>query len=129
MNEEYDRFDRIHLWLGTITESEEKYEQYFEQDNLPEGEFCSFCKDIGLNEEYDEDYIGIIPLFKKVIPLKKLLKEAAIDTSSLPMVEERCKELGITGGNAILWYSDSNLTISSKKKYNGLTYIGEFLGD
>ena len=47
----------------------------------------------------------------------------------LPAVKAKCKELGITKGNAVLWYSDPDLKISPDKKYNGLTYIGEFRGD
>ena len=128
LEEDDDRFDRVHLWLGTVTDSEDQYEQYFEQDSLPEGVFCPFCKDIGLDEEYDEDYIGIIPLFPKVVSLNKLLVEAAIDESELPAVKAKCKELGFTKGNAVLWYSDPDLKISPDKKYNGLTYIGEFRG-
>ena len=51
LEEDDDRFDRVHLWLGTVTDSEDQYEQYFEQDSLPEGVFCPFCKDIGLDVE------------------------------------------------------------------------------
>lgn len=59
MNEEYryaDHFNTVHLWLGTFAGTQEEYERYFGQDDLNEGEICPFCRDIGLNAEYDEDY-------------------------------------------------------------------------
>jgi hypothetical protein len=125
---EDDRFDRVHLWLGTITNPAE-YERYFAQDDLQESAYCLFCQDIGLAEEYDEDYIGIIPPFPEIVPLNVLLAEAAVDESEIPAITEKCRALGITKGNTVLWYSDPDLFISPQKKYSGLTYIGEFLGD
>ncbi|MFH6973708.1 immunity 22 family protein [Neisseria sp. 23W00296] len=132
MNEEYryaDRFNTVHLWLGMFVGTQEEYERYFGQDDLNEGEICPFCRDIGLNAEYDEDYIGIIPLFACTVPLDELLSEAAVDADALDAVRQKCRALGLCEGNAVLWYSDPELNIDAGKSYNGLHYIGEFPGD
>ena len=52
-----ERMKKIHLWIGTTTKTQEEYDEYSDQDH----DTSPFATDIGI-EEYDEDFIGIIPL-------------------------------------------------------------------
>jgi len=53
-----ERIKKIHLWLGTTAVDEQTYFSYFQQENG----ISQFAYDIGLDEEYDEDMIGILPI-------------------------------------------------------------------
>ena len=114
LEEDDDRFDRVHLWLGTVTDSEDQYEQYFEQDSLPEGVFCPFCKDIGLDEEYDEDYIGIIPLFPKVVSLNKLLE--AVAKMKIPGFRKEMEQFLNSGAKILVRKAETYLKNEGKYK-------------
>ncbi|WP_225879418.1 immunity 22 family protein [Capnocytophaga periodontitidis] len=111
---------KIHIWIGFFSKGENEYEQYFNQEELP----CQFCKDIDC-EEYDEDFIGIIPLFEKKVGVEQLLDEVPIDENEIPKVIEKCKAMNISGGNAIFYMTDASIVIeNTEKKYNELKYIG-----
>jgi len=117
------RMKKIHIWIGTTSKSEEEFEKYFDQDN----EISEFALDIGI-EEYDEDFIGIIPIFSKTESIDTLLKEIPLKQHLYDTVVNKCKELGIINGNAILYLTDSQVEVALpfKNKYNDLKYIGIF---
>lgn len=128
-----DRYNKIHLWIGTSNKTEEEYRQYFEFDYLSEGDFdklCQFCKDIG-KRWYDEDFMGIIPRFEKEITLDEILEHSSTDPAEWESIKTICRNYGIEKANAIFWYADGELTIPKpyKEEYNGLKYIGMFEGD
>ena len=125
-NAVYDRFDKLHLWIGFTRKSEDSYEKYFEQDDLAEGKYCQFCQDIGLDEEYDEDFIGILPLLEESVILDEIIEEIPIHEDDVPLLKKRCAELNINKINAIFWYSDPDLRFNHDKKFNGIKYIGMF---
>ncbi len=132
-----ERMKKIHIWIGSTNKSEENYLKYFELDYSTEGDFddpeykiCGFCKDI--NELwYDEDFIGIIPLFDEEIPVDELLKNVPIASQEIENVIMKSKDLNIDKGNAIFYLTDSEVTIPGpyKSDYNGLKYIGQFDSD
>lgn len=135
--DEYDieRYDKVHLWIGTNFEPESEYQKYFELDytselDEPSYKVCGFCKDIG-QRRYDEDFIGIIPRKDSEIELDVLLQESAIDPSQLENVKAECFNLSVHRANAMFWYSDGGITVPSpyKQNYNGLKYIGLYEGN
>ena len=84
----------IHIWIGTTHKTEEEYLKYFELDYSTEGDFddpdyklCPFCKDIN-QRWYDEDLIGIIPLFGDEYPILQLLETIPIDKNEIEKVIE-----------------------------------------
>jgi len=120
-----ERMKKIHLWIGTTAVDEAVYNLYFDQED----ELSQFSKDIGLAEEYDEDFIGILPIFKNPPPIKELLeKEIPIDKDSIAEVLAVCETMGIHSINAAFYLTDSAIAIAkpNKKEYNGLRYLGEY---
>lgn len=117
-----ERMKKIHIWIGSYFDETEKYEEYFNQDNPP----CKFCKDIGI-EEYDEDFIGMIPLFRDEVDILTLLLEASVEESEKSKILKRCGNLGLEKGNAIFYLTDSSICINDiENVYNGLLYIGMY---
>lgn len=111
---------KIHIWLGYFSGYEDEFENYFNQEISP----CQFCTDIDI-DEYDEDYIGIIPLFKEKVAVQYLLDEVPIDVDDIAKVLEECKKRGIKEGNAIFYLTDSSISIkNSEGDYNELKYLG-----
>jgi hypothetical protein len=132
-----DRFNRVHLWLGVNFIDEKEYLKYFEIDyssdyeiDDPQYPVCQFCADVG-ERWYDEDFIGIIPRKPVLVEIDAMLGESAIDASEWSRVKAMCARLGIVKMNAMFWYSDGSLNISTplKEHYNGLRYIGLFEGN
>jgi hypothetical protein len=130
-----DRYEKVHLWVGTNFEPDAEYNKYFELDysaelDEPAYKVCGFCKDLGIRW-YDEDFIGIIPRSDKELTLDEILKESAIDPAELENVKAECENLGIKRANAIFWYSDGGVSVPHpyKASYNGLRYIGLFQGN
>jgi len=120
-----ERMKKIHLWLGNTAADEQTYFNYFDQED----EISQLGRDIGLDEEYDEDMIGILPIFEKQVTVKEVLeKKVPIDNSSISEAEKASQKLGITTANAAFYITDSSIIIKEpyKKDYNGLSYIGEF---
>ncbi|SEQ23781.1 Immunity protein 22 [Pseudomonas sp. NFACC02] len=130
-----ERYEKVHIWVGTNFDSEADYSKYFELDHSaeldePAYQVCGFCKDLGIRW-YDEDFIGIIPRSAKEVELDEILYESAIDPSELKSVKAECEKLGIKRANAIFWYSDGGISIPHpyKATCNGLIYIGLFQGN
>ncbi|KIY37543.1 hypothetical protein TZ03_27290 [Pseudomonas sp. 10-1B] len=130
-----ERYQKIHVWVGSNFSLEPKYLKYFELDYTvelddPAYEICGFCKDIGI-EWYDEDFIGIIPRWEKEVDLDQVLAESSVDFSEMGNLKAACLKLGITKANAIFWYSDGGTVVSRpiKSSYNGLQYVGLFEGN
>lgn len=116
------RMKKIHIWIGTFSKSEEEYDNYFNQENSQ----CQFCADFDI-EEYDEDFIGIIPLFKEKISVQSLLDEVPIDEEDIPKALKTCEKKNIKNGNAIFYLTDSSVSIKdTEKSYNELIYIGMY---
>ena len=125
-----DVFNQGHLWVGLIEKSEEEYLEYFEQDSIIEEEdvYCQFCNDIGIDYDYDEDFIIIYRLLPQPIHIKEMLIEIPLlNNEEERKVILRCEELGIDTVNTFVFYSETDLTIDKDKTYNGLYYLGEFL--
>ncbi len=115
-----ERMKKIHIWIGSYFDGIEKYEEYFKQDNSP----SQFCKDIGI-EEYDDDFIGIIPLFYNEVNILTLLLKVPVEESEKSKILKRCNNLGLEKGNAIFYLTDSSICIKdTENDYNGLLYIG-----
>jgi hypothetical protein len=129
-----NQMSKIHIWIGTTFKEEDDYLQYFELDYSTEGDFedpeyklCQFCTDIGV-EWYDEDFIGIIPLLERNVPITEILKEIPLEQNEIEKVLFVCTEIGLSIANAIFYYTDSELIIQKpyKDNYNDLKYIGVF---
>lgn len=129
-----NRMSRIHIWMGTTQKSEEDYLQYFELDYSTEGDFedpkyriCQFCKDIG-EKWYDEDFIGIIPVFEQEVSVREILQEVPIAEDEMEKVISKCNELDMQTANAVFYLTDAEVEIPKpyKDSYNGLKYIGKF---
>jgi hypothetical protein len=123
---------KIHIWIGTTKKSKEEYFKYFELDYSTEGDFddpdykeCGFCIDIS-EKWYDEDMIGIIPVSNENKPIVSLLEEIPLKKSEYDKVVNRCNLIGLNYGNAIFYYTDSELVINKpyKNNYNDLKYVG-----
>ncbi|HZH39149.1 MAG TPA: immunity 22 family protein [Bacillales bacterium] len=115
---------KSHIWMGSTSATQEEYEQYFVQH---EGVTSQFYKDLGLEgKEYNEDFIGIIPLFTEEVPVYEILRnEVVIDNDDIPKAVEACHKLGIYTANAVFYLSNSSVKVPEPDKlYNGLKYIG-----
>lgn len=130
-----ERYQKIHVWVGSNFSSDAEYAAYFELDystelDDPAYRVCGFCRDIGIRW-YDEDFIGIIQRWPQAVGLDEVLTASSVDSSDLPRLRALCVEKGIQRANAIFWYSDGGTVVSepTKSSYNGLTYIGLFEGD
>lgn len=132
-----EKYNKIHVWIGTTFKEEEEYQKYFELDYSTEGDFddpnyrlCEFCKDIG-EVWYDQDFIGIIPRFDEEVSLEEVLQESSTDPEEWDKIKSICNDYGIEKANAIFWYADGDLVVPKpyKTDYNGLKYIGMFEGD
>ncbi|MNJ37360.1 hypothetical protein D3C77_321760 [compost metagenome] len=129
-----ERYEKVHVWVGTNFSPDPVYLKYFELDysidmDDPAYKVCEFCQDLGI-KWYDEDFIGIILRKTQEVGLDEILKESSVDPSELSNVKAECVRLGITKANAIFWYSDGGVVVSRpfKASYNGLAYIGLFEG-
>lgn len=57
-----DYLDKIFLWLGKTSKTQEQFDEYFELDyseDKDNREICGFCTDID-KKWYDEDFIGYL---------------------------------------------------------------------
>ncbi|WP_313739128.1 immunity 22 family protein [Pseudomonas sp.] len=130
-----ERYQKIHVWIGTNFAPEADYQRYFELDHSvhlddPDYTVCGFCQDIGV-PWYDEDFIGIIPRRAEPVDLDDMLEDSAVDRADRPKLKAACVKLGITRANAMFWYSDGGTVVSTplKPSYNGLQYLGLFEGE
>lgn len=123
-----DYTDKIFLWLGKTSKTEQEFNEYFKLD-YSENEnkkICGFCQDIE-KRWYDEDFIGYIK-FQNSVEILEILKEVPINKTEKESVVEKCKEIGLNNANAVYWYSDE-ITPNPNISYNGLKYIGEYLAE
>ncbi|MFK3909934.1 immunity 22 family protein [Pseudomonas monteilii] len=130
-----ERYQKIHVWVGSNFSPEEEYLKYFELDYTadlgdPDYKVCGFCRDIG-TDWYDEDFIGIIPRREQEVSLDEILSESSVDPSEKGALKTACLTLGINKANAIFWYSDGGTVIAEpiRSEYNGLRYVGLFEGN
>ena len=95
-----ERMKKVHIWIGTFSGSE---------------------------KEYEEDFIGIIPLFNEEQDISILLQEVTIDMDDIEDVLTKCKVMNIKKGNAVLYLTDASLVVPNKENnFNGLKYIGMY---
>jgi hypothetical protein len=132
-----ERMKKVHIWIGKTSLNEEEYGKYFELDYSTEGDFdspdykiCQFCKDIG-EIWYDEDFIGIIPLFEQEVSIREILQEVTIAEKDIEKVISKCDKLGLKAANAVFYLTDAEIKVAKpyKDSYNGLKYIGLFDSD
>ncbi|HBV83668.1 MAG TPA: hypothetical protein DEB74_12955 [Lachnospiraceae bacterium] len=117
-----ERMKKVHIWIGTFSGSEKEYEDYFNLQDSP----CRFCIDIN-TDEFDEDFIGIIPLFSEEQDIGILLQQVPIDMGDIKSALIKCKAMELVKGNAVFYVTDVSLTIPNKEKsFNGLKYIGMY---
>ena len=117
-----ERMKKVHIWIGTFSGSEKEYEDYFKLQDSP----CRFCIDIN-TDEFDEDFIGIIPLFSEEQDIGILLQQVPIDMGDIKSALIKCKAMELVKGNAVFYVTDVSLTIPNKEKsFNGLKYIGMY---
>ncbi len=122
---------KIKVWLGITTLNAESYLNSFELDyevedfEDPNYKICGFCKHIG-EVWYDEDFIGIIPIFNDKVSLEILVSETPLSSSSRDKLKRECQKMGIEFGNAILFYSGETREINLGEDFNGLKYLGEY---
>ena len=117
-----ERMKKVHIWIGTFSGSEKEYEDYFNLQDSP----CRFCIDIN-TDEFDEDFIGIIPLFSEEQDIGILLQQVPIDMGAIKSALIKCKAMELVKGNAVFYVTDVSLTIPNKEKsFNGLKYIGMY---
>lgn len=117
-----ERMKKVHIWIGTFSGSEKEYEDYFNLQDSP----CRFCIDIN-TDEFDEDFIGIIPLFNEEQDISILLQQVPIDMDDIKNALTKCKAMELVKGNAVFYLTDVSLTIPNKEKsFNGLKYIGMY---
>ncbi|HLW63166.1 MAG TPA: immunity 22 family protein [Flavobacterium sp.] len=109
----------IKVWIGTFHGNEENYLSYFDEDD------CKFCDDI--EEEYDPDFIGIIPLFSEIVSIEELARQTPLGASSRDLLINDCLSLNINEGNAVLFYSGDTREIEQGEIFNQLKYIGEYM--
>jgi Immunity protein 22 len=128
------QMSEIHLWIGKTKKEEEEYLKYFELDYSTEGDFndpnyivCQFCKDIG-EKWYDEDFMGIIPIFDEELVIKDILKQVPISNDEIDNVVSKAESLGVFLGNAVFYLTDADIDLPEpyKNNYNDLKYIGKF---
>ncbi|WP_113948128.1 immunity 22 family protein [Pedobacter miscanthi] len=120
-----ERMKVIHLWMGNTALDEKTYYEYFEQEE----KISHFGRNIGLDEEYDEDMIGILPIFEKPVTVQEVLqKKVPIDISSISAAIKAAGQAGINTVNAVFYITDSSITVKEPHQadYNGLSYIGAF---
>ena len=119
-----ERIKKIHIWIGTTAKNEEEYNLYFDQEESP----SQFAIDIGLNGDYDEDFIGIIPIFPEEKSVGAVLKEETpLHPSDFILAETKCEKLGIKSANAVFYLTDSSVVVDgSSSRHNDLFYLGIF---
>ena len=117
---------KVHIWIGTTSKNEDEFDRYFDQNN----DLCQFCKDAGI-EQYDEDFIGIIPVFESETDICDILAEVPIDEKCIDLAVSNSTKLGIEKANAVFYLTDSSVSIEGyeDKLYNDLKYIGMFDSD
>ena len=61
-------------------------------------------------------------------PISLLLEEIPLQKSEIDEVVNKCNSIGLSYGNAIFYYTDSELIINKpyKENYNDLKYIGVY---
>ena len=112
--------NKIKIWIGTFEGTNEEFQSYFDEDYN-----CLFCKDIN-EEEYDPDFIGIIPLFDRVLDVEFLAKETPLGAKNRTLLVEKCKKMGIYQGNAVFFYSGDTRDIVEGEIFNQLVYEGQY---
>ncbi|MEL4445332.1 immunity 22 family protein [Acinetobacter baumannii] len=114
---------KLHLWLALTEISEQEYWDYFDDsEGLP-----NFCKEVGL-DWLDQDFMGYY-FDKEVDDLKFIIEETPEPEYHEKMLKD-CLEKGINKANAMFYYwGDDPIKVSKDKKYNTLTYIGEYEWD
>lgn len=136
---------RIHIWVGTSSKTEEQFYKYFDQSkflkdnqrfnteenyprNTPDFNLRSqFSKDIGKQYDYDADWITIYYSRKK-ISIQAAIEELPVwDDQTEVEIYQACVDKGISTVNAILCYADEELSIDQAlESYNDLVYVGSF---
>lgn len=132
--------NKIHIWIGEVTYSEEDYWSYFDDsqssildekgfERKKENIICSpFSIDVGLEYDYDPDFIGFYFNEKSQNLEEVLQQQPAID--SIDQIKRDCFQKGIKKANAMFYYTDENLKISNQEKlFNGMKYIGCYQWD
>ncbi|MGM9475221.1 immunity 22 family protein [Pedobacter sp. GSP4] len=116
---------KVHIWIGTTTADEETFNAYFDQEE----EMSRFSQDIGLDEEYDEDFIGILPIMDREYPVAEIIaNKIPISIESLTYAVASCDRYGMESANAAFYLTDSKVEIEKpiRDHYNELKYLGVF---
>lgn len=113
----------IKVWLGTFSGTWEEYQAYFDQSN----DISPFGKDIDQSmNDYDPDFIGVLPLSPSEIDIKELIKQCPLGLDASIKLMENCYKYGITIANVIMFYSGETRHIEVGEIFHQLLYMGEF---
>ncbi|MBB5638460.1 hypothetical protein HDF26_001074 [Pedobacter cryoconitis] len=122
----------IHVWAGTSDKTEEQFYKYFDQSKFLKNNQdlnlrCQFCKDLNLQNAYDEDWITIYHGRKRV-SIQAMIEELPVWNDQAEVeIYQACIQKGVSTANAIFSYAADELTIENQKATNnGLQYIGRF---
>jgi hypothetical protein len=127
----------IQLWIGNNFSSDEEYEIYFQQEDLPidsDDPSCKFCADVDAYG-YIEARLIVPERFSSPQDINLIIDTIEVNESEKKNIYEQCIKLGITTANAVFWYVNNDYSLNLevqkpyKENYNGLKYIGEFNAD
>src|SRR5262245_62387470 len=119
--------DKTSVWMGTSTKTVGEFARYTEGMENPDSD-CPAHRDFGVGFIDSDFFVAYFTPGGKVIPIEELAIE--VGTSSMEAhraVLARCREMGITEGNALYYYC--NCTFHEEQPgrlYNELHFIGTF---
>lgn len=137
---------RIHIWAGmSQNKTEEQFYKYFDQSKFlkdnhnfnndeayprdaPDFNLRSqFSKDIGMQYDYDADWITIYH-GRKRISIQAAIEELPVWDDQIEVeIYQACINKGISTVNCILCYADDELSVDNPlESYNDMIYIGSF---
>ena len=131
---------KIHVWIGSF-KSEKDFNHYVDQsaylkawqmysygdadyegdDEPNENLRCQFCKEINL-DTFDDDFI-VLQFNKKTEDIKQLI---SIIPANVDKLLKACKQKELENSNALIYYTDDDLTKSDASKCKTMTYLGIF---
>ncbi|MGL5276178.1 immunity 22 family protein [Myroides sp.] len=120
--------EKIHVWIGTFSGTEEEFNAYFEIDKkrveLGIGG-SQFDRDIGINW-YDDDHIGAYWTSDHNL-LQHVVDDVIESKETLEEIYKDCLSKGLVSANAMIYYFDDDIDVVSDNSLSlGLLYIGKY---
>ncbi|MDR2904520.1 MAG: immunity 22 family protein [Helicobacteraceae bacterium] len=112
--------NKIFLWVGFTSKSEQEYWDYFS----PKNGQPQFCFDTDL-DWLDEDFMGYY--YSNDTDDLKIAIENTPESGLYDIMYDSCISKGIKKANAMFYYTGNDIdVINENRKYNDLTFIGVF---